>query len=333
VSGKAPKYEVDDREILLGLYKRLCWSWLVERIPVWITPNAITITGQLCVIAAVVAAAGAVFGGIPSLYLATSLLLFLYLTCDNVDGAHARRTGQTSPLGEFLDHGLDGIASGAGLLATAIVLRMDGIWMALICTIGAISWFLVFWEQFRTNILIIPTLSSAEAVTALMLFSLFVFGANEPDWALFNPTELTVATGIVLVVVVCYAIVSIGPLYRAVRGQRRLTELLAPVAVAVSYCGFVAAGAHAVMPSIAVAFFSADVVCRLIGYRHRGEEGSMVTPFNWLALAPLIPAAAASDLWTATGWSGVSMGIGIATFARTFFREGAWLLQVQSQRA
>ena len=40
-------------------------------------------------------------------YIAAALFLTAYVFCDNADGGHARRTGQTSPYGEFLDHGLD----------------------------------------------------------------------------------------------------------------------------------------------------------------------------------------------------------------------------------
>jgi len=74
--------------------------------------------------------------GYPGLYYLSALLFFVSLTADNVDGPHARRTGQTSPLGEFLDHRLDGSASASLLLATCLMLRVDGVVMASLCAIA-----------------------------------------------------------------------------------------------------------------------------------------------------------------------------------------------------
>ena len=69
-------------------------------IPVWITPNMITIISFLL---------------INILYyfklyynpFIFSLFIFLYWSLDNLDGIHARNTNQTSTIGEFLDHGFD----------------------------------------------------------------------------------------------------------------------------------------------------------------------------------------------------------------------------------
>ena len=100
--------------------------------------------------------------------------LLTYLTCDNVDGPHARRSGQTSTLGEFLDHGLDGVASGAVLLTSAAILRMDGIWYLLLVLLGAIGFAMPFWEQFRTGVLVIPEISSTEGITTVVVLDLLI---------------------------------------------------------------------------------------------------------------------------------------------------------------
>ena len=42
----------------------------------------------------------------PWVYASWSVGLFLYQTFDAVDGAQARRTGQSGPLGELFDHGI-----------------------------------------------------------------------------------------------------------------------------------------------------------------------------------------------------------------------------------
>lgn len=39
--------------------------------------------------------------------LIVGVLYFLYITLDNVDGKHARNTGQQGPMGQIFDHGFD----------------------------------------------------------------------------------------------------------------------------------------------------------------------------------------------------------------------------------
>src|SRR5579884_3754966 len=95
-------YRSVDRALLLGFYQRLFWNRLVEALPAALAPNAITLAGEGCAVLAAVATAGAVAGH-RWLYPLSALLLLAYMTGDNIDGPHARRTGQTSALGEFLD--------------------------------------------------------------------------------------------------------------------------------------------------------------------------------------------------------------------------------------
>src|SRR5260221_5390951 len=98
-------YEVEDRSILLPLYRSLFVTPLLPVLPPRLSPNAITHAGHLCNLAGtLVLLALWPERGWP--YLAAALGLHLYNWCDNADGAHARRTGQTSATGEFLDHGL-----------------------------------------------------------------------------------------------------------------------------------------------------------------------------------------------------------------------------------
>ena len=40
------------------------------------------------------------------LFLGSALAIFIYNTMDAIDGKHARKTGQSSPLGQMFDHGM-----------------------------------------------------------------------------------------------------------------------------------------------------------------------------------------------------------------------------------
>src|SRR5689334_21971129 len=124
----SPEYRSEDRAILLRLYQRLFWNRLLAVLPRSLKPNTITLVAEACAILAAFATAIAVRER-PIFYLASGALLLTYMTADNLDGQHARRTGQSSSLGEFLDHGLDGLSSCAVLLCSAFALRVEGPWL------------------------------------------------------------------------------------------------------------------------------------------------------------------------------------------------------------
>lgn len=48
----------------------------------------------------------------------------MYQTFDGCDGCHARRTGQSGPLGELFDHSIDAINTTLGSIVFASVMKM-----------------------------------------------------------------------------------------------------------------------------------------------------------------------------------------------------------------
>jgi len=325
------EYKVDDQELLLGFYKAALWNRLVPRIPASIAPNTITIVGQVMALLAIPAAYFATMGT-PILYVISALLLLGYLTADNVDGPHARRTGQASPLGEFLDHGLDGIASGSVILIAGLILRTAPVPMALLGVLGAVGFIMVFWEQFRTGLLVIPKVSSTEGVTFVMVIELILFFAHDPSWLQFSMTEFNLATGIILATLIGYAAAMAPPIVRASQAGTKPWELIPVFALAGSYVVFPALGGEPIIPTIAVGVFGADVVCRMIVMRHQGRDGRLLSPLHLLMLGPALGAIAAPDAWTVTGWSSLTLIITVALYARTLHR-GAATMIAQAENA
>ncbi|MFO0747529.1 MAG: CDP-alcohol phosphatidyltransferase family protein [Myxococcota bacterium] len=324
-------YKVDDQELLLGFYKKLVWNRLVPRIPASITPNTLTVIGQATAVLAAITCITAATGGYPILYVVTAILLFSYLTFDNIDGAHARRTGQCSQLGEFLDHGLDGMASGAVLIVTAFVLQLDGMMMTLLCGIGALGFTMLFWEQFRTGLLVIPKVSSTEGVTLLIIFLTLLAVAGEPRWLEFSMTSVTPGTIIVLVVLTGYIAACVPPVLRAKKLGVRPWELIPLAAVIGAQVAFTGLGAMAILPSIAAGLIGADVTCRLIILRHRGESGPFLSPSHWLASLPVLVPAFFPGVWTATGWSAISLGMVVLSYGMNLWRGSNELLRPAPQ--
>jgi phosphatidylglycerophosphate synthase len=325
-------YTVEDRELLLGVYKKLFWNRLVEVIPERIAPNSITIMGQFCAVTGVVSAGLATYG-YPILYGLSAIAWLAYLTADNVDGPHARRTGQTSILGEFLDHGLDGFANGALLITTCFVLRIEGLWMALFLAIGAMGFIVTFWEQYRTGRLVLPELSSTEGVTVVMILEIIACFGNEPTWLHLDLTGLTFSVYLLSFVLFCYAIAIVQPVWRATKAGAKAFELLYAATVLAGLVLLVPFGSVALAPSIAMGFFGADVVCRLIRLRHEGLERCVVAPYHWLYILPAIVAGLLPDLWTVDGWALVAAGLTTVAYARTLFVSGSMLLRHEAEQA
>jgi phosphatidylglycerophosphate synthase len=312
-------YRSDDRELTVGLYRRLYWNRLTPLLPDALSPNLITVVGQLSVILAAVCAAGAV-RGTPSLYLASAFLLHVYLTCDNIDGPHARRTGQSSPLGEFLDHGLDALASGALLITGLYVAHVDGLTAASILGIGAVGYISCMWEQYRTGVLVIPTMSASEGVTLISILEVTAFVLGDPTWLAYRPGEMSLATGLVLFALACYAFAILPPLVRCRRAGIGLGEVAVPMLIALSTILYAVAGANVQLVGVLATLFAADISCRLILLRHGHLRGDILLLHHYLLILPLVPALLLPDVWTANGWASLALGLAAVSFVRSLAR-------------
>jgi ethanolaminephosphotransferase len=81
---------------------------MVELLPLWLAPNAVTLLGfgfivaNVCLLEAYIPD---LVGPAPSwVYYSFAFGLWAYSTMDNIDGKQARRTGSSSPLGELFEY-------------------------------------------------------------------------------------------------------------------------------------------------------------------------------------------------------------------------------------
>jgi phosphatidylglycerophosphate synthase len=311
----SPAYRAEDRALLLRFYQRLLWDRLLHALPPTLAPNTLTLAAEACAVLAAPVAWAASHGARP-LYLLSGLLLFAYMTGDNIDGQHARRTGQTSALGELLDHGLDGLASCAVLLCSAFALHVEGVSLVVLVALGSLGFGAVFWAQYRTGLLVTPRISAMEGVTGASLLQLVAMVAGDASWLHFAPGQLNLASVLLVVLAGSYVYAIASPVLRARRAGAKLGELAAPLAIAVAAIGYSRLDAGGVALSLLVALVVAEMVCRMILQRARSQTRSFVSAAHALPLVPLAAATLGLAPADACAWAGAF--VAAALYARTF---------------
>ncbi len=103
------KYTVEDHSITTILYTPF-WNWIMQFISYNVAPNVITLFGFICVVLAYGLVTTATTDTVKINSFLAALLTFIYMTADAIDGKHARRIHNSSPLGEIMDHMCDNLA-------------------------------------------------------------------------------------------------------------------------------------------------------------------------------------------------------------------------------
>jgi phosphatidylglycerophosphate synthase len=175
-----PKYAYDSSQqsILIPYYKRLFWNRLLEKLPTGLSPNAMTTISTLCCGVSFVLAAA--FRDHAWALVMAALLIVTYFTLDNLDGAHARRIGKSSRLGEFMDHWLDTLNNGFVTLGACLAAGLPPIFALAVLSVGNLAFFAVQWELRQTGVFRMGRIADVEGNTtvALLYLVLAVLGAD-----------------------------------------------------------------------------------------------------------------------------------------------------------
>ena len=88
-------------------------------------------------------------------YLLCAIGIFVYQTLDGIDGPQARRTGTSSPLGEYFDHGCDAIATFLYSAAAACIPGLQEYPFDLIMLVAAMIHinYVYHWQTFVSGVL------------------------------------------------------------------------------------------------------------------------------------------------------------------------------------
>lgn len=154
------------------------WNTFVLVFPKSMAPNLITLSG----LGFIVANLAVVFYYNPRLdqavpswcYYFYAFGLFMYQTFDGCDGCHARRTGQSGPLGELFDHSIDAINTTLASIVFASVLQFGYGKLFLLTQFSTIcNFYLSTWEEYHTHTLYLSQFSGpVEGI--LMIIGVFI---------------------------------------------------------------------------------------------------------------------------------------------------------------
>ncbi|GJD05677.1 Choline/ethanolaminephosphotransferase 2 [Galdieria sulphuraria] len=160
------------RKILSPLY-----DVEVEKIPSWIAPNLLTLSGLMCTLSNTVMmlyySPDLVSEAPKRVYLSAAFATFLYMMFDNLDGRQARRTNSSSPLGHLFDHGCDALNVTILGLAVAATLRLGRSFatLFLVWSLGMIPFFFATLEEFFCGSLTLRLINGANEALKLVGYS------------------------------------------------------------------------------------------------------------------------------------------------------------------
>lgn len=155
------KYNGIDKSPVSKYILRHYWNFLADLLPMSLAPNAVTLIGTgFMILGAVLALIHDYTFQVqapPWICFLFAAFMWIYSTCDNLDGKQARRTKSSSPLGELFDHGCDALVCLLGMLMKMSALALGRPDAHLITKVGLllITWcfFMPTWEEYHTGVL------------------------------------------------------------------------------------------------------------------------------------------------------------------------------------
>jgi phosphatidylglycerophosphate synthase len=329
-------YQSINNSVINAFYSRYWLPIAIRAVPDRIPANLVSVIGDMGAWAAFLILSGLLAGPMnvagrerPWLFGISALCLFFYHTMDNLDGYQARKTGQSGPLGEFVDHWFDSfntflIPLGLGLAFPIIPPLMVAITILLCC----IADWLSLRTTRNTGVLMFGRISSEEALLVSYLFCAAIWVLGYGWWT--QPSFLGIPR-----VVLVYSITPIGffaSILMTFKSAGRpdllaiMTSCIIPIfawtIVGEQFLGSTAILVGCLLMGFSTARFSGDVMRdRLVGLEYRGFYPGILVMDILLLASELIPGL---PVWVTSSVIAVSL-VGIfcslgGQFARTVAR-------------
>lgn len=160
-------------------------------------------------------------------YFSYALGLFLYQTFDACDGIHARRTGQSGPLGELFDHCVDAVNTTLSTIVVASAIGMGYSWLLVIAQFGTLAnFYLSTWEEFHTHKLFLSEFSGPVEGILIVIAIFIITGITGPwiwkyEFAQLNLSSVGFDDSIAVTPMLCFVVFSAVSLYFNIDSARR----------------------------------------------------------------------------------------------------------------
>ncbi|XP_076014958.1 cholinephosphotransferase 1-like [Genypterus blacodes] len=180
-------------ETLLDTPCQIYWRWLVQKIPIWVSPNTLTVAGLLvyvlCTLVLVYHCPTATEEAPSWAFIMSALGLFIYQSLDNIDGKQALRTDHSAPLAELFDHCCDSISA---VLITVGACIAGGIgrytdWTFFCGFIGLFLFFCSHWETYVSGTVHFNLFDVTEVQFAVMIMYLMSAFGGVSLWQTLLP--------------------------------------------------------------------------------------------------------------------------------------------------
>jgi phosphatidylglycerophosphate synthase len=207
------QYKVVEKSLTQDFLLKYLWTPIVNRLPASLTPNTITCAG-FCCMGISVACVWLALNKTSWAFAGAALFVFLYMTGDNIDGSHARRTGQSSKLGEFLDHWLDSLNSVMVNLCLAFSLHLEGWLLPVLMAAVALAFFATIWEHHHTGVFHSGRLGTNEGLLLIVALYFLLCFAPQAPWLLYQADKITLAMVLIVLSLLTCAVTVLGTLWR-----------------------------------------------------------------------------------------------------------------------
>uniref|UniRef100_A0A8C4R2C7 diacylglycerol cholinephosphotransferase n=1 Tax=Eptatretus burgeri TaxID=7764 RepID=A0A8C4R2C7_EPTBU len=180
-------YSATGRSLLEPLLQP-CWTKLVDIVPRWVAPNALTLSGLFLNSVTTCVMLYYTPRGLdeipPWVLLLCTFGLLSYQALDAIDGKQARRLGCSSPLGELFDHGCDAISIVFVGVSTAVSVRLSthpALFFSC-CFSGVLMFYFAHWQAYLTGTLHFWRVDVTEAQISISFVFLISAFAGVSVW-------------------------------------------------------------------------------------------------------------------------------------------------------
>jgi len=172
---------------IVAPYLQYWWRFAVEYLPLTLAPNMVTLIGLLFILLSYLVSLyfdPHLKGEGPSwIFLFHAFCMFMYQTLDALDGKQARRTGNSTPLGELFDHGCDAITTSLTTLTVYSSTAVGTSWPLTCAMLLTLTLFyFAQWEEYQRGVLELGYVNVTEAQILVMSLHMISFFFGSSVW-------------------------------------------------------------------------------------------------------------------------------------------------------